>query len=50
MVPVHPLPGDVIVTPVTLYEPLATPAGGEVLTTAVGATVQPLMLTVGGTV
>ncbi len=50
-VPVQPLPGFVIVTPVTLYEPLVSPADGLVLTIAV-TPVQPPpeMVTVGGVV
>jgi len=47
---VHPLPGLVMVTPVTLYDPLVSPAEGDVLTSAVGAVEHPLMLTVGGEV
>src|ERR1041385_3181937 len=44
--PVQPLPGSVMVTPVTVYGPLRAPTG-LVLTTAVGDVVQPLKLTVG---
>src|ERR1051325_6064487 len=49
--PVQPLTpklagGPVMVTPVTVYGPPSAPTG-LVLTTAVGATAQPLMLTVG---
>src|SRR5690242_10006744 len=48
--PVQPLPGLVMVTPVTLYVALVRPADGDVLTTAVGALEQPLIETVGGEV
>src|SRR4051812_17077799 len=46
--PTQPLPGFVIVTPVTLYDPLDNPADGDVLTSAVGGGVHPVKLTVGG--